>query len=190
MDTILPYNFPTGKTLEIKQGDITLAKTDAIVNAANKLLRHGGGVAGAILHRGGLAIEAESTMWIAEHGPISPAHPAYTTGGEMDCKYVIHVVGPVWGEGEEEDKLRWAIRGALRMGDKLDVRSISFPAVSTGIFGFPADLAADIFMDELFSFCSSEEDHSIKEIAMVLYDEDMYALFAAKFKEWGQKHSG
>jgi len=183
MDSHPTHTFPSGKTFEIKQGDITLAKTDAIVNAANKLLRHGGGVAGATVHRGGLAIEAESTMWVAEHGPITPSRPAYTTGGEMDCKYVIHVVGPVWGEGEEKDKLRWAIRGAFRMGEKLEIRSISFPAVSTGIYGFPADLAAEIFIDEIFSYCTANGVSSIEIIAMVLYDEEMYGRFTAKLQD-------
>ena len=99
------HKFPTGIVLMIKQGDITLAETEAIVNAANKRLRHGGGVAGAIARRGGPAIQAESAMWVAEHGPISADKPAFTSGGEMACKYVIHAVGPVWGEGDEDEKL-------------------------------------------------------------------------------------
>ena len=175
------HKFPTGIVLMIKQGDITLAETKAIVNAANKRLRHGGGVAGAIARRGGPAIQAESAMWVAEHGPISADKPAFTSGGEMACKYVIHAVGPVWGEGDEDEKLDKAIRGALRMGEELKIGSISFPAISTGIYGFPPERAADIFMDALFTYAESSDNTPISERAMVLYSEEMFTLFARAF---------
>src|SRR4030065_1710862 len=99
--TIKVYTFPSGQSLHIAQGDITAETVDAIVNAANSYLEHGLGVAGAIVRWGGPVIQTESSQWVREHGPVTHAEPAYTTAGELHCRYVLHAVGPRRGEGGE-----------------------------------------------------------------------------------------
>ena len=109
---------PSGQSLQIVKGDITTEEVDAIVNAANEQLAHGGGVAWAISKNGGAAIQEESDEWIRQHGPVSHAHPAWTSGGLLPAKYVIHAVGPVWGETSDDDKnLSDAITGSLQVAD-------------------------------------------------------------------------
>ena len=145
MNTILVERIlSTGQTLQIVQGDITTEEVDAIVNAANEYLQHGGGVAWAIVRRGGDVIQQESDKWIKQHGPVSHTHPAWTSGGALPAKYIIHAVGPVWGDGDEDNKLADAVTGSLRVADELKLSSIAMPAISTGIFGFPKDRAAGI----------------------------------------------
>ena len=107
------------------QGDITQEQVDAIVNAANSHLQHGGGVAGVIAHKGGQVIQQESHAWVRAHGPVSHAKPAYTSAGRLPCRYIIHAVGPVWGAGDEDHKLSAAVRGSLERADELNLRSIS-----------------------------------------------------------------
>ena len=97
---LVEKKFTAGLFLQIVQGDITVEEVDAIVNAANEQLAHGGGVAWAISKKGGPKIQEESDAWIRKHGPVSHAHPAWTSGGHLPAKYVIHAVGPVWGDGD------------------------------------------------------------------------------------------
>ena len=123
------------------QGDLTEERVDAIVNAANSRLQHGGGVAGAIARRGGAQIQAESDAWVRAHGEVAHDRPAVTGAGRLDCKAVIHAVGPVWGEGGEDAKLRAAVLGALGAAEERGFGSIALPAISTGIFGFPKSAA-------------------------------------------------
>jgi O-acetyl-ADP-ribose deacetylase (regulator of RNase III) len=134
------------RELQIVQGDLTQEKVDAIVNAANSMLQHGGGVAGAIVRAGGRQIQAESDAWVRQHEPVSHSQPAYTSAGNLPCRYVIHAVGPVWGEGDEDHKLAQAVGGSLRVADRLGLDSIAFPAISTGIFGFPTQRAAGVIL--------------------------------------------
>ncbi|MFL7867583.1 MAG: macro domain-containing protein, partial [Anaerolineales bacterium] len=134
--------FPSGIQFQTVQGDITTEAVDAIVNAANRHLQHGGGVAGLIVRRGGAVIQQESDAWVQKYGPINPAAPAYTFSGNLPCKYVIHAVGPIWGEGDEDAKLSTAVSASLQLAGKLNLVSISMPAISTGIFGFPMERAA------------------------------------------------
>ena len=96
---------PAGQTICVVQNDLTAEQVDAIVNAANERLAHGGGVAGAISRRGGPTIQRESAEWIREHGPVPTGSAAITGAGELPARYVIHAVGPVWGTGDEEAKL-------------------------------------------------------------------------------------
>ncbi len=157
--------------------------TDVIVNAANKHLAHGGGVAAAIVRRGGQIIQEESKKWVDTHGPISYNQPAFTTAGEMKCKSVIHTVGPIWGEGDEDRKLAQAIRSSLLLANDLKAESISFPAISTGIFMFPTDRAADIFMKEISSFCSENLGQSINRIILVLFNTKTLSTFIKSFDD-------
>ena len=105
MSTVLWERKVKGCTLTTVQGDITAECVDAIVNAANEQLHHGGGVAAAIVRAGGAGIQTESTAWVAEHGKVETGSAAITGGGELDAKFVIHAVGPVWGTGDEVAKL-------------------------------------------------------------------------------------
>lgn len=161
----------TSQTLQIVQGDITTDNVDAIVNAANENLQHGGGVAWAILRRGGDVIQTESDKWIKVHGPVSHARPAWTSGGALPAKYVIHAVGPVWGDGDEDNKLSAAVAGSLRTADELNCTSISMPAISTGIFGFPKERAAGVIFSSIEKYFSSSTSSSLKTVRIVLFDD-------------------
>lgn len=167
----------SGPRLQIVQGDITKEVVEAIVNAANAQLKHGGGVAGAIAGRGGPQIQTESDSWVLEHGPVSPESPAYTSGGKLTCRYVIHTVGPVWGEGDEHNKLGAAIMGALKLGDHLAVSSISFPAVSTGIFGFPREQAAVIILRAFQDYFVEYPKSKMEVVRLTLFDQESLDIF-------------
>ena len=162
---------PAGIDLQLVQGDLTAERTDAIVNAANAALQHAGGLARAIARGGGAVIQAESDAWVQEHGPVSHAEPAWTSGGNLPAKTVIHAVGPVWGEGDEDAKLAAAVTGALRTADQLGLASIALPAISTGIFGFPKERAAGITLSAIQEYFRGRGDPGIKLIRLVLYDQ-------------------
>lgn len=172
MNTILKERIlPTGQSLQIVQGDITTDEVDAIVNAANENLQHGGGVAWAIVRRGGQVIQDESDQWIKQRGSVSHANPAWTSGGSLPAKYVIHAVGPVWGDGDEDNKLADAITGSLRVADELKCESISMPAISTGIFGFPKERAAGIIFSAIEKYCAGAKDSNLKTVRVLLFDD-------------------
>ena len=153
MNTVLVERvLSTGQTIQIVQGDITTEHVDVIVNAANENLQHGGGVAWAISNKGGAAIQSESDDWIRQRGPVTHSHPAWTSGGLLPAKFVIHAVGPVWGDGDEDKKLSDAVTGSLRVADELKCSSIAMPAISTGIFGFPKDRAAKIILSTIENY--------------------------------------
>ncbi len=169
--------FPSGQRLEIAQGDITEEQVDAIVNAANSHLRHGAGVAGAITHKGGYEIQRQSDEWVRLHGPVKHDQPAYTGPGHLPCRYVIHAVGPVWGEGDEEAKLAGAVEGSLRLAEQLGLSSIAFPAISTGIFGFPKLLAAQIFMKVIREHFAEKPESGLSLVRLTLYDNPTLESF-------------
>jgi O-acetyl-ADP-ribose deacetylase (regulator of RNase III) len=169
---------PSSQILQIVRGDLTVETTDAIVNAANEHLMHGGGVAGAIARAGGHVIQEESDAWVREHGPVPHAHPAWTSGGRLPARYIIHAVGPVWGEGGEEEKLAAAINGSLQVADQLKLESISFPAISAGIFGFPKKEAARVILSAVRAYLSQDRS-GIKRVRLVLFDEPTIEAFRA-----------
>jgi O-acetyl-ADP-ribose deacetylase len=172
---------PTGQTIQIVQGDITAETTDAIVNAANEHLQHGAGVAGAISRKGGTAIQQESEAWVRMMGPVSHSKPAWTSGGKLAAKYVIHAVGPVWGDGDEDTKLSAAVKGSLETAETLMLTSISFPAISTGIFGFPKERAARLILATIEQYFS-ETRSQIKLVRMVLFDKETVDAFSMAWK--------
>lgn len=180
------HKFPSGQKLQIVQGDLTQESVDAIVNAANAQLQHGGGVAGAISRRGGPTIQAESNAWIREHGPVSHGEPAYTRAGSLPSRYVIHAVGPVWGSGDEDTKLAAAIQGSLRRAEQLELKSIALPAISTGIFGFPTARAARIFLTTIEDYFAENPDSHLELVRLTLYDRKTMNTF---LQEWEQRHS-
>ncbi len=171
------YTAPSGQRLEIAEGDLTQEPVDAIVNAANSYLAHGGGVAGAIVRRGGEQIQRESDEWVREHGQVTHEQPAYTGAGRLPCRYVIHAVGPIWGEGDEERKLGAAVRGSLELADRLGLSSIAFPAISTGIFGFPIARAVPVFLDTIAAYFAGQAQASLKLVRITLIDREALDQF-------------
>ncbi len=188
MNTVLKeHSFLTGQTIQIVQGDITTEAVDVIVNAANEHLQHGGGVAWVISKKGGSAIQKESLDWVRQHGPVSHSHPAWTSGGLLPAKYVIHAVGPVWGDGDEDKKLLDAVTGSLRVADELKCASIALPAISTGIFGFPKDRAAGIIFSAIEKYFESNPSN-LKVIKLTLFDQATMNVFVKSWQDkWADK---
>lgn len=177
-NVLVDQTLPTGQVIQIVQGDLTIETTDAIVNAANEHLQHGGGVAWAIVQRGGEVIQQESDAWIRKHGPVPHSHPAWTSGGLLPAKYVIHAVGPVWGDGDEDKKLSEAVHGSLQVADELKLSSLSFPAISTGIFGFPKDRAAGIIFSTIKNYFAHHKTRIIL-VRIVLFDDTTIRAFVS-----------
>lgn len=169
--------------LELVQGDITKQQVDAIVNAANSKLQHGGGVAGAILRAGGTTIQEESNTWVqAWGGEISVGATAITSGGDLPARYVIHAVGPRNGEGEEDDKLHRATVNSLKTAEKHNLKSIAFPAISTGIFQYPVEKCAEAMLSTTIDYLLTEET-KLKKVVFCLFDQVTYDVFVKKLKE-------
>lgn len=164
-----------GYTIRLVKGDITKLKVDAIVNAANSWLEHGGGVAAAIVRAGGNVIQEESRRIVEQKGPVKVGEAAYTTAGSLEAKYVIHAVGPRMGEGNEDEKLRNAVLNSLKLAEQLGLSSIAFPAISTGVFGYPRDKCAQVMLTTVKEYVSS--GGKTREIVFCLYDEETYRVF-------------
>lgn len=168
-----------GKVLRVVQGDLTTRKVDAIVNAANSLLQHGGGVAGAIVRKGGQIIQEESD----KIGFVRVGEAAITTGGTLPAKYVIHTVGPRMGEGDEDRKLINAISNSLKLASEKGFRSVSIPAVSSGIFGYPKEKCAHVLITTALGFLKENPGTSLEMIEFCLFDKDTAGLFVSELKE-------
>jgi len=166
------------KIVKIILGDITEEETEAIVNAANSHLKHGGGVAGAIVRKGGRIIQEESD----KIGYVPTGSAAITTAGKLKAKYVIHAVGPVWGEGDEDNKLKSAVLSALRIAEEKGIKSVSLPAISSGIFGFPKDRAAHIIFTTAIEFLKDAKN--LQEIHFCNIDELTSNLFKQEAEKW------
>ncbi len=162
-------------TITLVQGDITRQTADAIVNAANSSLLGGGGVDGAIHRRGGPAILEECRKLRASHyGKGLPTGQAVaTTAGELDARWVIHTVGPVFSQSEDRsDLLASCYRESLRVADELGARTVAFPAVSSGVYRWPMDDAARIALETVRA-----AETSVEEVTFVLFDERAYEAF-------------
>ncbi len=166
--------------LIVKRGDITEEDSDAIVNPANSQLQHGGGVAGAIVRKGGSIIQQESDR--IGYVPVGSA--AITVAGDLKARFVIHAVGPRMGEGDEDEKLRNATLNSLRLADDEGLHTITIPAISTGIFGYPIERCARIMLKTIQNYSSGET--SIREIRICLFDAaalDVFLLAANEILE-------
>ena len=164
-------------TLELVQGDITELDTDAIVNAANEHLAHGGGVAGVISRKGGRVIQRESNDWVRQHGPVRTGTAAITSGGRLKARHVIHTVGPVYdGTPRSAERLASAVRAALQMADEHGLRSIALPAISTGIFGYPMEQAAQVMLQAAIAYL--EQGTSLERVVFCLYGQSAFDIFA------------
>jgi O-acetyl-ADP-ribose deacetylase (regulator of RNase III) len=181
------HTYESGSRIQIVQGDLTKENVDAIVNAANAHLRHGGGVAGAIARKGGAQVRSESKAWIQQHGPVSHDSPAYTRAGRLPCKYIIHAVGPAWGAGDEDAKLSAAVLGSLEVAGNLELSSIAFPAISTGIFGFPKGRAAEVILNTVSDYLTQFNQSSVRLVRLTLYDQPTIDAF---LKAWHAKGLG
>ena len=177
-------DMPGNHRFEIVSGDITMQKVDAIVNAANKHLKHGGGLAGIIVRNGGSVIQTESDAWIKDHGPITHKIPAFTSSGKLPCKQIIHAAGPIWGEGNEEQKLYDTIQGVLMLADQLGLSSIAIPAISTGIFGFPKDIAAPVIYNSICTYFKDPGGSNISLVRLTLFDQKTIDIFLNRFNTW------
>lgn len=160
------------------QGDITKQGTDAIVNAANSSLMGGGGVDGAIHRAGGPAILEECQQIVSRQGRLPPGEAVITTGGNLEARHVIHTVGPVWhgGHSGEPELLASAYRQSLKVAVANGLKSVSFPSISTGAFGYPVRLAAAIALETVTDFLHREE--SLEEVVFVLFDAATYRIYA------------
>jgi O-acetyl-ADP-ribose deacetylase (regulator of RNase III) len=170
--------------LSLLQGDITRQATDAIVNAANPSLMGGGGVDGAIHRAGGPAILAECKQIVARQGRLATGKAVITTGGNLKAKYVIHTVGPVWhGEGKgEAELLASAYRESLKVATEHKLASISFPSISTGVYGYPVSQAARVAINTVITFLH-QRTTDIKEVVFVLFDAETLAAYSLALRE-------
>ena len=186
---ITQLTLSSGQTLALHHGDLTEERVDAIVNAANAHLAHGGGVAGAIVRRGGYEIQRESDEWVKSNGPAEHDRPALTGAGKLPCKAVIHAVGPVWqgGAHNEEAHLRAAYTSSLELAHAQGFTSIAFPSISTGIFGFPVERGAPIALIAVEDFCAIHPDSSLREIRFTLIDKPTVEVFQREFEKVGKQ---
>jgi O-acetyl-ADP-ribose deacetylase (regulator of RNase III) len=163
--------------LELVDGDITEMDTDAIVNAANAQLVLGGGVAGAIRRKGGPEIQAECN----KIGGTFVGGAVITTAGNLKAKHVIHAVGPRMGEGDEDRKLKNATLNSLKLADENDLSSISFPAISAGIFGFPIERCAEIMLETTIRYLNGQT--GLERVVFCLFGRDSYEVFAKRLEK-------
>jgi O-acetyl-ADP-ribose deacetylase (regulator of RNase III) len=158
--------------LEVGQCDITEMDTDAIVNAANARLILGAGVAGAIKTKGGPKIQEECDAI----GGTFVGGAVITTGGNLKAKHVIHAVGPRMGEGNEDEKLKNATLNSLKIAEENHLTSITFPAISTGIFGFPKERCAELMLQTVIDYL--EGDTGLKRVVFCLHGASSFDIFS------------
>lgn len=163
--------------IELVRGDITRLKVDAIVNAANASLLGGGGVDGAIHRAGGKTILEECMQIRAKQGGCKTGEAVITPGGNLPAAFVIHTVGPVWkgGKQQEEELLAACYENSLRLAVEYSLQTIAFPAISTGVYGFPKSPAASIAVTSVKKFILREKN--IHTVFFVCFDEENYNLY-------------
>jgi O-acetyl-ADP-ribose deacetylase (regulator of RNase III) len=163
--------------LELRKADITTVEADAVVNAANSRMRGGGGVDGAIHRAGGPQILAECIERFPDG--LETGQAGATTAGDLPASYVIHVVGPNWNAGQRDPELLASCyRNALRVADELGVRTMALPAVSAGIYGWPADSAAEIAVRTI-----RDTPSSVQRAVFCLFDDRMLEAFGRAVQE-------
>jgi len=168
-----------GTTISALRADLTRQEVDAVVNAANEHLQHGGGLAGTMVRAGGREIQEESDRWLAEHGPLSPGVAAVTGAGRMPAGCIVHVAGPRYRAGRDnEGLLRSAVRAALDAAAARRCRTLAMPAISAGIFGYPLAEAARVIADESATWARAHPG-ALDEIRLVGFDDRAADAFAA-----------
>ncbi|MFA5374287.1 MAG: O-acetyl-ADP-ribose deacetylase [Dehalococcoidia bacterium] len=169
--------------LSLIQGDITGQATDAIVNAANSSLMGGGGVDGAIHHAGGPAILDECKRIVKGIGRLPTGQAVITTGGNLQAKHVIHTVGPIWhsGKNKEPELLASAYRESLQTAIDNGLKTVSFPSISTGAYGYPVRLAAQTALQTVIDFIKTND--SLDEVRFVLFDDSTCSIYERTLQE-------
>ncbi len=175
----MEIDFPHGKKLRLVVGDITKIRVDAIVNAANAGLRGGGGVDGAIHRAGGPAIMRELDGIRASTGGCSTGSAVATGAGSLPAQFVFHAVGPVYHDGQhgEPEQLASCYRTCLDLAERHGVRTISFPAISTGAYGYPLEEAARIALETIAERLRSP-DCAVQDVLLILFDQGTYSVHA------------
>lgn len=170
--------FPNGKSLQLLKGDITKVPVDAIANAANSKLAGGGGVDGAIHAAGGAAIMQELDVIRAETGGCPTGSAVATTAGTLPAKYVFHAVGPVYhgGSSGEAEMLASAYNACLKLAEDKLIEYMSFPSISTGIYGYPLDEAAPIALRAVAEHLT-DPGHKLQRVVFVLFDERTHGAY-------------
>jgi len=173
----MEIDFPNGKKLRLVIGDITKLRVDAIVNAANASLSGGGGVDGAIHRAGGSGIMRELDEIRAVTGGCPTGSAVVTGAGSLPAQYVFHAVGPVYRDGKhgESAQLAGCYRKCLELAEEREVRTISFPAISTGAYGYPAEEAAGVALETIATHLEQPDSH-VREVFFVLFDQGFYQL--------------
>ena len=181
----MEHRFSNGRLLRLMQGDITRVAVDAIANAANSALAGGGGVDGAIHRAGGPAIMQELDEIRARIGRCPAGGAVATTAGRLPARYVFHAVGPVYRDGKhgEPDLLASCYRTCLKLADQRQAASISFPAISTGVYGYPLDEAAEVAIRAVGAYLEAGET-SVREVLFVLFTGDACQAFAAALSRY------
>ncbi len=168
-----------GTTLSALRADLTRQEVDAVVNAANEYLEHGGGLAAAIVRAGGWEIQEDSDRWLAEHGPLAPGIAAVTGAGRMPARFVVHVAGPRYRTRQDnEGLLRTAVGAALDAAAAHGCRTVALPAISAGIFGYPLGEATRVIAAACASW-AREHAGALEEIHLVGYDDTTAGAFTA-----------
>lgn len=163
----------------VVEGDITEQAVDVVVNAANEHLAHGGGVAAAIARAGGPVVDEESRAWVAAHGVVGPGQAAVTSAGAMPASDVVHVVGPIYRPGaDNEALLRQAVTAALDTAQSLGASSIALPAISSGIYGYPVDQATAVIADTVAKWVAGNPG-VFTEVRLVAFGSETAAAFRA-----------
>ena len=166
--------------IELMKGDITKLMVDAIVNAANSSLMGGGGVDGAIHRAGGRKILEECMEYVFKKGKLPAGEAMITSGGDLPAKFVIHTVGPVWngGRNNEENLLRNAYHHSLLLATEKKLRTIAFPNISTGVYHFPKERAAEIAVSTVNGFLQSNT--ALEKVFFVCFDDENYKIYKNK----------
>jgi len=171
--------------IEVTKGDITMLDTEAIVNPANNYLIHGGGLAAAIVRRGGMIIQQESK----KIGNVPTGSAVITSGGSLKAKHVIHAVGPRYKDGKsgEEEKLASAVRSSLEIAEKKKLKSIAFPAISSGIFGYPIADSSKVIVNSIIDYFNTKKEEksetTIEKVVLCLYDDEAFNNFAKEVEK-------
>jgi O-acetyl-ADP-ribose deacetylase (regulator of RNase III) len=176
----------------LEQGDITQVATDAIVNAANSSLMGGGGVDGAIHRAGGPEILKECTAIVARQGRLPAGQAVITTGGKLPARRVIHTVGPIWrgGTNKEPETLASAYRESLKLAAANGLATIAFPSISTGVYSYPVDQAADIALRAVRDTLASGEAAGVTDVRFVLFDARTLAAYERAMDEMADGDGG
>lgn len=175
-----------GTLIKLKKGDITEEDCDAIVNAANSSLMGGGGVDGAIHKKAGIRLHEECLKIRKEKYPngLPTGEAVITSGGNLKAKYVIHTVGPIWEGGgyKEKELLKNCFTNSMKLALHKGLKSIAFPAISTGAYGFPMEMAAEVSIQAIYDFLN-ENPNRLKEICIILFTDDAYENFEKALKK-------